>query len=189
MEELAPPPNIRAVSVIHQEGVLGILALVGLAYREPGPVASLLPHQGWLPAVAVGGGLAAASLLLLAAAHRIPAVRSLERWQVGMVRRWSMADVVAVAVMSGLCEEALLRALAVPWFGVLPSAALFAALHFVPDRRLWAWPVIAFLVGLALGWAFVLYGYPAAATAHVAINLVSLVRLLRRSRLVAEEPS
>jgi len=57
------------------------------------------------------------------------------------------------ALLSGLAEEALLRALLQPVIGLVPAALLFAVLHLVPDRRLWMWPVIALGLGLVLAWS------------------------------------
>jgi membrane protease YdiL (CAAX protease family) len=84
---------------------------------------------------------------------------------------------VVIALFSGLAEEALIRALLQPIVGLVPAALVFAALHIVPDRRLWLWPVLALVLGLGLGWVFEHGGYPAAASAHIAINLLSLLRL------------
>lgn len=165
-----------------------MIALVGLSFRDPGPLAALLPRTTWIEAFAAALVVAAGSLLVMFLGLRIPAVRDLERWQVLLVQEWSLTDVVAVAVLSGLCEEALLRALAVPWIGVVPAALLFAALHLVPDRRLWAWPVIAFAMGLVMGLLFEKWGYPAAAIAHILVNLLSLLRLVRKSRAATELP-
>jgi membrane protease YdiL (CAAX protease family) len=96
-----------------------------------------------------------------------------------MVRGWSVTDAAAVAVFSGLAEEALLRALLQPLIGLFPAALLFAVLHLVPDRRLWLWPVAAFVLGVALGKIFEFGGYPAAAAAHITINAFALFRLQR----------
>jgi hypothetical protein len=46
------------------------------------------------------------------------------------------------------------------------------------------WPVIALGLGIVLGFVFSRYGYPAAATAHCAINLLALMRL-RRGEAIA----
>jgi membrane protease YdiL (CAAX protease family) len=96
-----------------------------------------------------------------------------------MVRGWSATDAVAVAVFSGLAEEALVRALLQPLIGLLPAALLFAALHFMPDRRLGLWPLLALTLGVMLGGLFEFGGYPAAAAAHITINAISLSRLRR----------
>ncbi len=159
---------------------MGVLALIGLALRESGPATALLPHTTWAAAAAMGVAGAAVSVLVLYALLWIPALRDLERWQAALVREWSTTDVIAVALLSGLCEEALLRGLLQDWIGLFPAALLFAVLHMVPDRRLWMWPVVAFAMGIVFGLLFEHWGYPAAALAHVLVNLVSLLRLRRR---------
>jgi membrane protease YdiL (CAAX protease family) len=73
-----------------------------------------------------------------------------------------------------------------PAIGLLGAALLFAALHLVPDRRLWMWPVIALGLGIVLGLVFSRYGYPAAAAAHCAINLLALTRLRRGEAMVVD---
>ena len=124
----------------------------------------------------VTGALCAAALWGL---RRVPALADLEEWQRNMVRNWSATDAAAVSVFSGLAEEALIRALLQPVIGLLPAALLFAALHLVPDRRLWLWPVLACVLGIVLGVTFEFGGYPAAAAAHIVINAFALLRLQR----------
>ena len=82
-----------------------------------------------------------------------------------------------MAFLSGLAEEALLRAVLQPVVGLWIAAGVFALLHVVPDRRLWFWPVMALAMGLVFGVLFERYGFPACAASHVAVNLVGLLRL------------
>ena len=173
------PRAIPAVVLIHQEGVIGVIALVGLSFRAEGLAAALAPRGPAPTAIFAGlvAGLASAMVLWLL--RRLPALADLEEWQRHMVRGWSPTDAAAVAIFSGLAEEALIRALLQPVIGLFPAAVLFAALHLVPDRRLWLWPVAAFVLGVVLGRVFEHGGYPAAAAAHVAINAVALLRLQR----------
>jgi hypothetical protein len=174
-----PLRKLPAVALIHQEGVIGIIALIGLSLRSPGLVASLSPKGSVVLAltVGIGAGVLCAGLFWLL--RRLPALAELEGWQRLMVRGWSATDAVAVAVFSGLAEEALVRALLQPLIGLLPAALLFAALHFMPDRRLWLWPLLALTLGVMLGGLFEFGGYPAAAAAHITINAISLSRLRR----------
>jgi len=170
---------IPAVFLLHQEGVIGVIALVGLSLRAEGVLGGLAP-RGSL-AVGVFAGLAAGAVCAagLWAVRRLPALVDLEEWQRQMVRNWSATDAIAVSVFSGLAEEALIRALLQPIIGLLPAAVLFAALHIVPDRRLWLWPVLACALGAVLGMIFEFGGYPAAAAAHIAINAFALLRMQR----------
>ncbi len=172
-----PPRAIPANVLIHQEGFLAVIALVGLALREPGLAAGLAPRGPASSALLIGVATGAAAAGGLWLGRRFPALERLERWQRAMIRGWSATDAAAVAVFSGLAEEALMRALLQPIIGLLPAALLFAVLHLVPDRRLWLWPVLALVLGLVLGAVFVIGGYPAAAGAHVLINALAFVRL------------
>lgn len=187
MHDSGPPddlPVIRPVAIAHQEGILAVVALVGLWFRNAPMLTSLAATAPTLHWVFVSLAVAAGGFGLLWALRAIPAVRTLERWQRAMVAEWSLVDALAVAVISGLAEEALVRALLQPWLGLLPAAFLFALLHVVPDRRLWAWPVTALVLGVAFGILFERFGYPAAALAHIALNAGSLIRLRHNAERV-----
>ena len=176
------PTPVRAVLLVHQEGALAVIAAVGLSLAGPGlaegPAAAGSPVTA--VAVGVGAGLAWSGLLWLL--RRLAPLARLERWQRALMSEWTATDAVVVALVSGLAEEAVLRAWLQPLIGLVPSAALFAVLHVVPDRRLWFWPAFALVTGLLLGLLFARYGYPAAAAAHIAVNLVALLRMHPRER-------
>jgi membrane protease YdiL (CAAX protease family) len=173
------PPAVRAVALLHQEGALAVVAVAGLAFREGGPVAPLLPAGSWIESIAAGIGVGFVVGVLLWTARFLAPMRQLQRFQSRLVRDWSIADALAVALLSGLAEEALLRALLQPLIGLLPAAALFAVLHLVPDRRLWLWPVVALAMGVVLGLLYERFGYPAAAAAHILLNALALLHLRR----------
>lgn len=68
-----------------------------------------------------------------------------------------------LALLSGVGEEvffrgALQNALGGGWPGVVLQAAAFTALHPVPDRRAWSYPLFVFLGGLMFGAAYLLTG-------------------------------
>lgn len=168
---------VPARALLHQEGVLGLVAVIGLSFRPGGAFAQLGPRGGWVESLLCGLAVGMAAALVLWLGRHLPAIRGLELWQRGLVVGWSPVDAVAVAVLSGLAEEALVRALLQPMIGLGPAAAVFALLHLVPDRRLWFWPLLAFGMGIVLGWLYESYGYPAAVIAHVALNSISLLRL------------
>lgn len=168
------PRRIPPTAVVHQEGVIVLIALVGLGVRDGSPIPGLAGAPAGV-AVGLAAGLAAA--VALYAVRRLAPVDAMTRWQRTMVAGWSATDAIAVALVSGLAEEALVRALLQPLIGLVLAALVFALLHVIPDRRVWAWPVMAFLLGLGLGELFTRWGFPAAAAAHVALNAVGLLRL------------
>jgi membrane protease YdiL (CAAX protease family) len=174
------PAPIRATAVLHQEGFLGIIALVGIFWRNDGTLAALVPVTSWIESIFAGFIVAFGVLGLMRVGLVLSSIRRLERWQGRLVSEWSPMDAIAVAVFSGLAEEALIRAFLQPWVGLVVAAVIFALLHIVPDRRLWAWPVIALVLGLVFGLVYERWGYPAVATAHIIVNLVSLLRLRRK---------
>lgn len=175
------PTEISPRAVVHQEGVVGLLAVVGLGLLPSGPLAALAPTRGWL--LALGVGLAAGGVLslLLWLLRNITAVGELENRLRQWIGGWGVADGMAVALISGITEEALFRCVIQDLFGLIPAALLFALLHAFPDRRLWFWPLMALAAGLLFGLLQQHFGYPAAAAAHVALNAVSLTRLCQAS--------
>lgn len=177
--ENTTPRIIPAVVLLHQEGVVAVIALVGLSLSASG-IWGGLAARGPLPTAVLTGTLAGVGcFLVLWLIRDLRPLSELENWQRHMIHGWTVTDAAAVAVFSGLAEEALIRGLLQPVIGLLPAAVVFAILHIVPDRRLWMWPVLALILGLVLGGVYELGGYPAAATAHVAINALSLTRLKR----------
>ncbi|ADD28268.1 CPBP family intramembrane glutamic endopeptidase [Meiothermus ruber] len=68
-----------------------------------------------------------------------------------------------LALASGVGEElffrgALQNALWGGWLGVFLQAVVFTALHPVPDRKAWSYPLFVFLGGLGFGAAYLLTG-------------------------------
>ena len=174
------PRAVPAVVLLHQEGVIAVIAMLGLAVTAKGIGGGLAPRGSMATTIVAGVLVGAVCIAGLWLARRLRALEDLERWQRHMVAGWSTTDAVAVAVFSGLAEEALIRALLQPVIGLLPAAMLFAVLHIVPDRRLWMWPLMALGLGAILGVVFDRAGYPAVAAAHITINAFSLLRLRQK---------
>lgn len=86
--------------------------------------------------------------------------------QIGVLLRAqgvSYHQALLLALVSGVGEEvffrgALQNALFGGWVGVVLQAVVFAALHPVPDRKAWAYPVFIFCAGLMFGAAYLLTG-------------------------------
>ncbi len=167
-------------AVVHQEGIVALLAIVGLGLRSGSPVEALLPHGSLLNALGAGGAaaLGLSLLLLLLERLRVPGMARLVSWQRELVAGWTLSEALAIALFSGLAEEAFVRALLQPWIGLVPAAVVFGLLHLPPSREAWFWPVMAFGLGIGLGLLFARWGYPAAALAHAGINGIGFLRLL-----------
>lgn len=88
-----------------------------------------------------------------------------------------------VAVVGSSAEEILFRAALQPRIGILPATALFAFLHFLMQRRLAAYGVMAFVMGLVLASVYAWTGsLGAAMAAHIMHNLGVSVWVRRSGR-------
>jgi len=180
------PQKIDPKTVLHQEGLFGLLAIVAIFIRQREVVGAFLPNGSLVTALGVGMAAAVFFSLLDRLLARLPAARRLEEFQAEMISTWTGQDIVSVAFLSGIAEEALIRAFLQPWIGLIPAAFCFGILHIVPDRKLWFWPFAAFGVGIVLGFLYLRWGYPACATAHILINALSFFRLRRAG--IVEDP-
>jgi len=90
--------------------------------------------------------------------------------------------VVVAACASSLAEECLFRGAVQPTLGLPITAVVFAACHFLPDRRFLPWTAFALAAGLGLGALFEWRdSLVAPVTAHFTVNLVNLRLLSRRA--------
>ncbi len=96
----------------------------------------------------------------------------------------SGAQVVVLALASGLGEEAFFRGALQPRVGLVLASLLFGLAHLVPRRDLLPWAGFAALAGVLLGGLFDYTGnLLAPAIAHVLVNGVNLRWLSRASAL------
>ena len=87
----------------------------------------------------------------------------------GMRRR----DILLLAALSGVGEEALFRGALQPEIGIVAASLLFGALHVGPDRRYLVWTLWAgFLFGALYGWTG---GILAPVVAHALHNAATLL--------------
>ena len=93
----------------------------------------------------------------------------------------STRDCIALAVISGVAEEAFFRGVLQPALGWLTASLIFGLVHFAPRRELLPWTGFALCAGLVLGALFESTGnLVAPIVAHVGINAVNLRRLVVR---------
>ena len=162
----------------------GALALVAAA------IGALSGRNVFAPGEPLGFGLAlgvAAACgtvaLGLVAYGTIPVFRKLsEELAPVVVDGARKGDLVLLAVLSGVGEEALFRGALQPEIGIVASSLLFGALHVGPDRRYLLWTLWAvgagFLFGALYAWTG---GLLAPVVAHALHNGATLL-LWKRSR-------
>ena len=131
------------------------------------------------PAIGVALGLSVVFLTRLAV-HQWNWARRLHRDFRGLLGHLHARDVFILAVASSVGEELLFRGALQPWWGLLPSAVVFALLHIGPGVRFLPWTisalVIALVFGLLTSWLGDL-GAPIAA--HFVINYMNLDYITR----------
>ena len=177
-------PRARPFPVGIAVGFYAALALAAVAWR--GLADGVLPLSP--PGRSPGGGLdlfldAAIGLgtgLLLVAASRAWTRRSragerLARALADALGPLSPAGVGALALASGVAEEAFFRGALQPRVGWLAASLLFGLAHLAPRRELWTWSLFAVLAGGLFGALFEATGsLVAPALGHVVVNALNL---------------
>lgn len=93
----------------------------------------------------------------------------------GVLGRRSVVECIALALVSGVAEEAFFRGALQPRVGWVAASLIFGVVHFVPRREFLPWTVFAIAAGFLLGWLFETTGnLVAPVVAHVTINAVNL---------------
>jgi len=170
-----------------------VMGVVALAWRllvdgqgpffaapEAAPEGSPLFQHALLGLLA-GGGVIVSSRLWIRHSRM---GRALARHLAEILGPLSGAQVVVLALASGLGEEAFFRGALQPRVGLVLASLLFGLAHLVPRRDLLPWAGFAALAGVLLGALFDYTGnLLAPAIAHVIINGVNLRWLSRASAL------
>jgi len=182
----APPPSLPLGLVVAFYG-----ALLGVAWiwREwvdgvpPFRAADAAPGAlgGW-PVHLLLGAVAGVALAYASRAwsERSEAGARLSRELARLLGRVSAGRAVALALLSGVAEEAFFRGALQPQVGIWLASAIFGLAHWGPTPALRPWALYAALAGLGFGALFELTGsLTAPAAAHVATNALNLVWLGR----------
>ncbi len=147
---------------------------------------------GWLPTVglvttgidlALGAGAGLATVALSALLIRfIPSFARLADAMADVIGPVGWPTIVVSAVASSVAEECLFRGAVQPTIGWILASVVFAACHFLPDRRFLPWTVFALAAGFGLGALFQWRGsLVAPVVAHFTVNLINLRLLARRA--------
>jgi len=99
----------------------------------------------------------------------------------GVLGRRSVVECVALALASGIAEEAFFRGALQPHVGLVAASLIFGVVHFVPRREFLPWTAFAIAAGFLLGSLFETTGnLVAPIVAHSTINAVNLWLLSNR---------
>ena len=150
---------------------LGLALFIGWWRSE-----SLLAHPARLPeSVALGCLCGFVVSLLCRLLVFLPLWRALVLELRALLGPLDLVSTAAMALASGLGEEALFRGALQPWLGLVPAAILFGCVHVPLKRTLQPWPFFAAAVGLLFGWLTVLTGtWVSAAMAHCVVNFINI---------------
>ncbi len=175
-------PRLLGTATIFYGALVLLAAAIGaLSGRNP-----FAPGGPFAPSFALGVATACGTVALGLLAYRTFGVfkklsEELAPLVVDGARR---RDLLILAALSGVGEEALFRGALQPEIGIVTTSLLFGALHVGPDRRYLVWTLWAvgagFLFGALYGWTG---GILAPVVAHALHNAVTLL-LWRRSRSV-----
>tara|TARA_B100000609_G_scaffold199444_1_gene203015 strand:- start:2258 stop:2833 length:576 start_codon:yes stop_codon:yes gene_type:complete len=95
----------------------------------------------------------------------------------GPLKWW---EILGLALLSGICEEALFRAALLPHIGLFASSVLFALAHVGRKKFFLGWTAFAFVFGLIAGSLFQWrLGLLLPATLHITVNLINLYWITR----------
>jgi len=100
-------------------------------------------------------------------------------------------EAFVLASLSGIAEELLFRGLVQHWLdtklgswpALMIAALVFGGVHIGPNwRQFWPWTVMAVVMGLVLGLAWIFTGnLVAVIVAHFTINFINLTLIFRRA--------
>lgn len=172
-------PILRLAIPFYGAMILLAAALGAVLGRNPFVLADGIPT-----AVILGGATALGFVLAGLAAYRLlPALRLLaDELGPQLVDGARTRELLLLALLSGVGEEALFRGALQPLLGLVLTSILFGALHVGPDRRYLVWTLWAIVAGFVLGMLYnVTGGILAPAVAH-ALNNAAVLLLWKRSR-------
>ncbi len=145
-------------------------------YQHPDPFHRLPPALGLLVggAAGVAFGLAVARMTRWTV-RRYAWARGLHVEFQSLIGPLSDRDVLALAALSSVAEEAFFRGALQPTIGGIAAAAAFGLVHIPPGRRFIPWTLQAIAIGFALAGLFWLTGdLSAPIAAHFTVNYRNL---------------
>ncbi len=174
-----------ATYLVVAAGAAATVLALRATLAHPDPWLALAPWSAHLVSAAGGLALAASVVAWSRWSLRLAVARELADALAPATRAIAPGQIVLVAVLSGLGEELLFRALLAPYLGVVASSVLFASLHQVRGRARWLWMTSSLVVGVALALLYRATGsLVGPVVAHALINALNLrhLRGLRAAR-------
>lgn len=175
-----PPRGLPLPLAFAFYGVLLLLAVGWTALTAPGvQLLTRTPLLREVPWWASGIGVGVALVTLTAVIEsRSVAMRRVAAELAVLVLPITWPRVIAMALLSGVCEEALFRGAMQHTLGYALTSLAFALLHGGVKVRYLPWSGFALLAALVFGLLAAEYQSPwPAAVAHVVVNAVNLRRL------------
>jgi len=106
--------------------------------------------------------------------------RALARGLAELLGPLSTGQVLLLAALSGVAEEAFFRGALQPRVGWVAASLIFGLVHFVPRPEFRLWTVFSLAAGFLLGFLFEATGnLIAPVVAHAGVNAVNLALLVR----------
>src|SRR5262245_49805834 len=182
-EPASPNPLLRLAIVFYAALFGAALVWARLAERSLLFASVEAAARGVAPLRDAAAGALAGLLVVLLSGWLTRATRLGERLARALAQllgRRTTGECVALALVSGIGEEAFFRGAMQPALGLLWTSVCFALAHFAPRRDLWPWTAFSLAAGLLLGALFEATGnLVAPIVAHATVNAVNL-RLLSR---------
>ena len=172
-------PSVLTRAALFFYAVLFAIALIGSKLLDQMDLWWSLTTPPWPLQVAVGVAVGMAGVWLSRIIERrFVGVRQLAADFSDLLRGLTRGQAWALALASGIGEEALFRGMLQPLVGLIPTAILFGIIHIGPARRYLWWTASALLYGVVLGLLFEWgQGLIAPIVAHVVLNGVNLYQL------------
>jgi hypothetical protein len=165
-------------------GVLLAIAILWAWLRGDRPLFELpAPMEpAWSALIGTAAGLLVALLSQLTVS-RFTWARRLEEEFARILGPLTMFEVVLLALLSGVAEEAFFRGAMQPSLGFVLTSLIFGLLHIGPSKTYLPWTVMALAMGFALGAMYIWTGtLIAPILCHFLINTINLRRIALKAR-------
>ncbi len=189
-----PFPETRRLSLLFTAlfyGLLGLLGFLWLLFFQDAHPAEYF-HLRSIPLHGILGLLLGGVVVLFSriSVSRFSWAKSMEDEFRTLLRDQPVWTIPLLALFSAVGEELFFRGALQEVVGVWWQAAIFGLVHFPFSRKMWAWPIFAFGMGVVFGWVTVGTGTLwCAIVAHGAINSLNMWMILRGTVCRKEQTS